>query len=80
MVSGASNRAPALEMSPIPERIWSAYHDLVGAVDPLDPGCPVTKSRVDALHPQIRRLEHVRVGRENHGRVHRAALLDAKMF
>src|SRR5262249_16831738 len=46
-------------------------HDLVGAVDALDPWRPVSEGPVDTLRPQIRRLEHVRVGRENHGRSHR---------
>src|SRR5947199_5410773 len=35
-------------------------HDLVGAMDALDPGGPVAKGRVDTLHPQIRRLEQDR--------------------
>jgi hypothetical protein len=68
-------------MSPMPERIWSASTTIWSAPSMRwIRGGPVAKGRVDALHPQIRRLEHVRVGRENHGRRHRAALLIAKMF
>ena len=42
-------------------------HDLVGAVDPLDPRRPIAERPIDAGLPQIGRFEHVRVGRENQG-------------
>jgi hypothetical protein len=45
-------------------------HDLIGAVDPLHPGRAVAESRVDAHRLQIRRLEDVRVGREDQGGHH----------
>jgi hypothetical protein len=42
-------------------------HDLVGAVDPLDPRRTISEWRIDAGLPQIGRFEHVRVRRENEG-------------
>src|SRR6266545_2683343 len=44
--------------------------DLVGAVDPLDPGRTVAKRRVDSGRPQIGRLEDMRVGRQDRGGHH----------
>jgi hypothetical protein len=50
-------------------------HDMVAAVDPLDPRRPIAKRRIDAGLPQIGRFEHVRVGGENEGQ-HRHLLSD----
>ena len=47
------------------------HHELIDAIDPLHPGRAIAKGRVDAGRPQIRRLEHVRVGRENERGYHR---------
>ncbi len=46
-------------------------HELVGAVDTLHAGRAIAKGRVDADRPQIGRLEHVRIGRQDQGRDHR---------
>jgi hypothetical protein len=46
---------------------------MVAAVDPLDPRRPLAKRRIDAGLPQIGRLKHVRVRRENQGQ-HRQLL------
>jgi hypothetical protein len=62
------------------ENLVCLDHDLVRPVDPLNPGRPIPEGRVDAARPQVGRLEDVGVGREDHGRDHRATLLDAKMF
>src|ERR1700730_7855653 len=40
-------------------------HQLIGAIDPLHPGRPRAERLVDASRPQIRRLEHVRIGRQD---------------
>jgi hypothetical protein len=40
-------------------------HDLVGAVDPLDPWRTISERRIDAGLPQIGRFEQVRVRRGN---------------
>jgi hypothetical protein len=50
-------------------------HDLVGAVDALDPRRTISERRIDAGLPQIGRFEHVRVRRENEGQ-HRHLLSD----
>jgi hypothetical protein len=42
-------------------------HDLVGAVDPLDPRRTISERRIDVGPPQIGRFEHVRVRREHQG-------------
>ena len=52
--------------------------DLVGAVDPLHPRAPRAERRVDAGGPQVRRLEHVRVGREDQRGQHRMSFLYLK--
>ena len=52
MVSGASNRAPAFEMMPIPEDLIRFNHDLVGAVDPLYARRTIPEWRIDAGLPR----------------------------
>ena len=42
-------------------------HDVVAAVDPLDPRRPIPECPIDAGLPQIGRFEHVRIGREHQG-------------
>jgi hypothetical protein len=60
MVSGASNRAPAFEIRPIPGKdLIRLDHDLIGAVDPLYPWRAVPEWRIDAGLPEIRRFENV---------------------
>lgn len=41
------------------ENLIRLDHDLVGAVDPLDPRTTIAERRIDAGLPQIGRLEHV---------------------
>ena len=70
MVSGVPNRAPAFEIRPIPERILIRLdHDLVGAVDALDPWRTIAERRIDASLLQIGRFEHVRARREDQGSI-----------
>ena len=50
IVSGASNRAPAFEIRPIPgEDLIPLDDDVVAAVDPLDPQRPIPERFIDAL-------------------------------
>ena len=70
MVSGVPNRAPAFEIRPIPERILIRLdHDLVGALDALDPWRTIAERRIDASLPQIGRFDHVRARREDQGSI-----------
>ncbi len=74
MVSGASNLCAGVRDQADPgEDLIRLDHDMVAAVDPLDPRRTIAERPIDAGLPQIGRFEHVRVGRENQ-RQHRHLL------
>jgi hypothetical protein len=66
-------RAGVRDQADAGEDLIGLDHDLVGAVDPLQPRRTVPERRIDAGLPQIGRFEHVRVRRE-YQRQHRHLL------
>ena len=66
-LGGLEPRAGVRDQADPGEDLIRLDHDMVAAVDPLDPRRPIAERRIDAGLPQIGRFEHVRVGRENQG-------------
>ena len=72
-LGGLEPRAGVRDQADPGEDLIRLDHDMVAAVDPLDPRRTIAERPIDAGLPQIGRFEHVRVGRENQ-RQHRHLL------